>query len=37
MVFIITVISLKLVRILASLGTQLNPIVIKARVHFPLN
>lgn len=37
MMFIITAISLKLVRVLASLGMLLNPIVIEARVHFPLN
>lgn len=37
MMFIITAISLKLMRVLASQGTLLNPIVIQARVHFPLN
>lgn len=37
MMLVITAISLKWVRVLASLGTLLNPVVMQARVHFPLN
>lgn len=37
MMFKITAISLKLVGVLASLRALLNPIVIHASAHFPLN